>query len=368
MNHAASAAPNATGITAVDVALFAIFLLVLILPFRVRKVEHNIEAFLFVMGAIAVTVTGKWSLELVKIAVEEPLKKGIVPAVLAAGLAFYYARLPFEKAMRKFLARVPLKVAVLLVIAVLGLISSVITAIIAAIFLVEIVNLMPLRRIDKIHLVVIACFAIGLGAVLTPIGEPLSTIAVVKLACPPCNADFWYLMRHLGVLIIAGVILVAAFGMFYIARRARVHTADVHLAEGGVKEVLLRAGKVYAFVAALFLLGAGMEVIIYKYFSHVPAPVLYWVNMVSAVLDNATLTAAEIAPTLSQLQIDGALYGLLISGGMLIPGNIPNIISAGKLGIKSGEWAKVGVPLGLALMVIYFLVVFVLNFRPALPL
>jgi predicted cation transporter len=27
----------------------------------------------------------------------------------------------------------------------------------------------------------------------------------------------------------------------------------------------------------------------------------------------------------------------LISGGMLIPGNIPNIISAGKLGRKTGE-------------------------------
>ena len=46
--------------------------------------------------------------------------------------------------------------------------------------------------------------------------------------------------------------------------------------------------------------------------------------------------------------------GLLIAGGMLIPGNIPNIISAGKLGISSKEWAKLGVPLGLVLMAIYF--------------
>ncbi len=34
---------------------------------------------------------------------------------------------------------------------------------------------------------------------------------------------------------------------------------------------------------------------------------------------------------------------------MLIPGNIPNIISAGKLGITSKEWARLGVPpLGLS--------------------
>jgi predicted cation transporter len=57
---------EATGLTAVDGALFAIFLLVLILPFRVKKIEHNIEVFLFIMGAAAATVTGKWGIDLVK--------------------------------------------------------------------------------------------------------------------------------------------------------------------------------------------------------------------------------------------------------------------------------------------------------------
>jgi predicted cation transporter len=90
--------------------------------------------------------------------------------------------------------------------------------------------------------------------------------------------------------------------------------------------------------------------------------------MVSAILDNATLTAAEIAPSLSQSQIDGALYGLLISGGMLIPGNIPNIISAGKLKITSSEWAKLGVIMGLVLNAIFFIVIFVLKIQPVLPI
>ena len=39
---------------------------------------------------------------------------------------------------------------------------------------------------------------------------------------------------------------------------------------------------------------------------------------------------------------------------MLIPGNIPNIVCAGKLGIKSGEWARIGLPIGLAAMGVYF--------------
>jgi predicted cation transporter len=356
-------------IAPVEIGLTVIFLLVLILPFRVKRVEHNLEIFLFIMGAAAATIASKWDLKLVLTAVEEPIVKGIVPAVLIAGLVFFYGRRPFERLMRRFLRAVPLKLAVLIIVAVLGLISSVITAIIAAIFLVEIVNLMPLHRREKVHLVIIACFAIGLGAVLTPIGEPLSTIAVVKLAGAPYHAGFWYLMKHLGVLIVAGVLGVAIFGMFYIGKRASgVHVTDVHLVEGGVTEVFVRAGKVYAFVAALFLLGAGMEVIIYRYFSHVPAAVLFWVNMLSAVLDNATLTAAEIAPALTQEQINAALYGLLISGGMLIPGNIPNIISAGKLRITSSEWAKLGVVMGLVLNVIYFIIIFVLKFHPVLPI
>ena len=52
---------------------------------------------------------------------------------------------------------------------------------------------------------------------------------------------------------------------------------------------------------------------------------------------------------------------LLIAGGMLIPGNIPNIISANKLRITSKEWAKLGLPLGAVIMVVYFIVLFVLK-------
>jgi predicted cation transporter len=81
--------------------------------------------------------------------------------------------------------------------------------------------------------------------------------------------------------------------------------------------------------------------------------------MVSAVLDNATLAAAEIAPQLNIAQIKSALIALLISGGMLIPGNIPNIVAAGRLRIGSREWAKVGIPLGLVLMIIYYIILLI---------
>ncbi|HMB45462.1 MAG TPA: DUF1646 family protein [Candidatus Methanoperedens sp.] len=62
--------------------------------------------------------------------------------------------------------------------------------------------------------------------------------------------------------------------------------------------------------------------------------------------------------SLKGLHINAALMGLLIAGVMLIPGNIPNIISANKLGITSKEWAKLGLPLGAVIMVVYYIILF----------
>ena len=87
---------------------------------------------------------------------------------------------------------------------------------------------------------------------------------------------------------------------------------------------------------------------------------MYWVNTISAVLDNATLTAAEIDPRMTREQVRAILMGLLLSGGMLIPGNVPNIIAAGKLRIGSREWARIAVPIGVVLLIVYYLVLFVL--------
>jgi predicted cation transporter len=362
-------------VTTVDMALFVIALLVLIFPFKVKIVEQNLEVFLFIMGAAAVTVTSKWTIDLIMLAAEEPVIKGIVPAVLVAGFIFLYGQKAFKSFMGGLVKKMNLGVIIFVSTFILGLICSVITAIISSLFLCEIANTLPLDRKNKINYVIIACFAIGLGAVLTPLGEPLSTIAITKLQGAPMypggpgNAGFWYLMDQLGILIVLGVLLCSIFAMFYIKpTTGKVERMGEGAEEGSVNEVIIRTLKVYAFVAALFLLGAGMEVLIFKYFTKIPDYVLFWVNMISAILDNATLTAAEISKALTQKQINAALYGLLISGGMLIPGNIPNIISAGKLGITSSEWAKLGVPFGLVLNALYFVVVFVLGINPTLGL
>lgn len=366
-----------------DIGLFVIVLIVLVGPFMIKKIEHNLEAFLFVMGVLAVTISSfysrealealgysehqmeliGWNMEIVMEAVKEPIIKGIVPAVLVAGLLFHYGRSYAQRGMNSLTQVVPAKIIVFLIVVILGLSSSIITAIIASLLLVELMNCMPFERQTKINLIIIACFSIGLGAVLTPVGEPLSTIAITKLQGEPYNAGFFFLFNQLAIYIIPGCLAMGLLAMFFTGKAKAMECKVSEEEDGGLKDVVVRAIKVYIFVMALLLLGSGMKVVIDKYMLGISPQILYWVNMISAILDNATLTAAELSPAMSMTQIQAVLMGLLISGGMLIPGNIPNIISAGKLGITSKEWAKLGVPLGLILMAIYFVWIFFIPFH-----
>ncbi|OIO36151.1 MAG: cation transporter [Candidatus Omnitrophica bacterium CG1_02_44_16] len=335
--------------------LFFILLAVFLAPFFVKKIEEELELFLFIMGCIAVTITSQWSMELAGEALVEPIK--ITLAVLIAGLLFRYFQKFVAHNVNKSAGRIGVKWFAFLAIVLLGLISSVITAIIAALLLVEIISYLSLDRKHEILLVVLACFAIGLGAALTSIGEPLSTITIAKLKGIPYNAGFFFLLRHLWIFIIPGIVLFGVLGAILVPNKLQKRHGLAEDKKENIKNILVRTAKVYAFVMALIFLGKGFKPIVDTYVSKMSYQGLYWLNIVSAVLDNATLAAAEMGPSMSLLQIKSSLLGLLIAGGMLIPGNIPNIISAGKLKIKSSEWAKIGVPLGLIVMAVYFFLI-----------
>lgn len=339
------------------IGLFVILLLVLSLPFLVKQVEENLEIFLFVMGALAVTVTAQWSWALVEEGLLEPIK--IALAVLVAGFLFTFARSHVKRAVDTVTGLVGVRVFAFLVIVLLGLLSSAITAIIAALVLVEIIASLSLDRKAEVRLVVIACFAIGMGAALTPIGEPLSTIAIGKLKGEPYHADFWFLFDKLWLYVVPAVLAFGVLGAVMVSKSEKKGEGLTEDRAENWKDVIIRTIKTYAFVMALVFLGTGFKPIIDQYVSHIPAAGIYWINTLSAVLDNATLTAAEVGPTMSLQQIVSALLGLVIAGGMLIPGNIPNIISAGKLKIRSGEWARLGVPIGFVVMAIYFVILLV---------
>jgi len=362
----------------VNILLVCIFILVLVLPFKVKKIEENLEVFLFICGVAALSVasfailhgeTFGWTTAIVIEALTAPvmittvagIPVGIVQIVLIMGLIIYFAHTQIQAAIQTMVNRVPLCIIVFFLICGLGIVSSIISAILAAIILVEIICALPLGRQEKIGVTVISCFSIGLGAALTPLGEPLSTITISKLSGDPYHAGFTFLFDLLGIYIIPGIIALGILGVVFLQRQGVVSEEgqECRLVRESIRNVVLRAGKVYLFIMALVFLGEGFKPLILEYIIQIPSEGLFWVNIVSAVLDNATLAAAEIGPQLTLIQIKSALLGLLIAGGMLIPGNIPNIIAAGKMGITSKEWARYGVPLGLALMLIFFVILFV---------
>jgi predicted cation transporter len=328
-------------------ALGLILLAVLFGPVLIKPVERNIEVFFLVVGALAAAVSGQWSWPLLHAAVTEPVALTI--AVLVFGAVARLMRPAFDRWIERLLGVMSAHWIYFILIVVLGLLSSVITAVIAALILVEVISLLNLDRKSEIAAVVLACFAIGLGAALTPVGEPLGTIAIAAL-----HADFWYLVRLLGLLVVAGILIVGLVSLIFPVRHGESLKAERD--EQSWSEVAVRAGKVYLFVAGLVGLSWGLRPLVDVFISRMPGSLLFWLNSISAVVDNATLTAAEIGPSLSIAQQRAVLMGLLISGGMLIPGNIPNIVAAGRLGISSREWARIGLVTGLPLMVLCFAV------------
>ncbi|WP_238917661.1 DUF1646 family protein [Clostridium sp. YIM B02555] len=336
--------------------LILLLVITFTLPILSKQVESNLEFFLFTVGVLAAITSGSLSKELFINVFQNKFMYVITCVVLIGGFMFKAISTHVEAALNYILKYIPLKLFIFLLIVIIGLISSVITAIIAALLLIEIVSILPISRKNKINVDIVACFSIGMGAVLTPIGEPLSTTVISKL-----HESFWYLLEQFGVYIIPGILILGLIGAsFGIQEKAHEDKEEEIIIEETNAAIIIRAFKILIFIIALELLGEGFKPIIDTYVINLHTGYLYWFNMSSAVLDNATLAAAEVSNKMSQLQIKAVLMGLLISGGMMIPGNIPNIITAGKFKIQSREWIKLGVPLGLIIMLIYYVILFVL--------
>jgi len=330
------------------ISLSFILAAVLLGPVLIKPIGDNIELFFLGAGTLAAAVSGQWNHQLVHSALTEPIP--LTAAVAVFGAVAKLGRPFLDRGVLRLVRLVAPRWIYFTLIVVLGLLSSVITAVIAALILVEAIALLKLDRTSEIAAVVLACFSIGLGAALTPIGEPLGTIAIAAL-----RADFWYLVRLLGPLIVIGILIISGISLFLPARFGESLHADRH--QDSWTDIGIRAGKVFLFVAGLVGLSFGMRPLVDEYIQHLPQWALFWVNTVSAVVDNATLTAAEIGPSLTVGQQRAVMMGLLISGGMLIPGNIPNIVAAGRLEISSAEWAKYGLVIGFPLMALCFIAV-----------
>src|SRR5258705_8720777 len=126
------------------IGLLLIFIIVSVGPFLNKKIESNLEAFLFVMGVISATIANAWSAEVLHEGFIAPIN--ITLAVLGAGVLFHYLRHYIDHGMRRILITVPLSGIVCSGIIILGLVSSLISAIIAALLLVAFISVLALHR------------------------------------------------------------------------------------------------------------------------------------------------------------------------------------------------------------------------------
>jgi predicted cation transporter len=323
----------------------AILILLLIGPLAVHYIERNIEAYCLLIGLVAVTLAGAWSEHLIRQALTEPLEISI--AVIVAGVIFDLTRHRFDHAFARMRSRMPRPILTMVSIFLIAALASLITAIVAALVLVETVSLLRLNSEERPRVAIAGCFAVGLGASLTPIGEPLSTLAARAL-----NLDFFGLFFLLAPYVVPGL-LIAVLLAGYLARgdyEAYSETIRVGRTKG---EIVVQAIKVFGFITGLVLISEAYAPLAVMFINKISNDVLFWVNIVSAALDNATLVALEVH-NMEAHRAREAIMALLISGGMLIPGNIPNIVSAGAMEIRSTTWAKVGVPVGLVMLTGYF--------------
>ena len=409
-----------------SLSLFVIFVVALLGPFLIRKIESNLEVFFFLLGILAATSISVlsdttyidtnefrpiWNMGLLReiiigtvpyIATISILwllfryfnnmrKGGIALLIIGFNLGLFFGlflspgrslagiiaaaifglmigyitgfitQRVFPHILRKFedtldsiLNKVPLKVYAFVIIVYFGLVSSLMTSMITTVILVELAKYLKLDHQSEKNLVITCCFSIAFGAVLTPIGSPLSTIVSAKLENP------WYLFSNIGKYIVFGIITLGIVGMFLLKPEKASDIKIIRMKETP-KDFGIGTFKLFIFLIAIFLFVAGFGPMIEWYNTPLSTEMIYWANTVSAILNNNIFSAIEINKNMETRQINSILMSLLISGGMLIPGNIPNMIAANRLAITMREWAKLGVPLGIVLMIVYFIILFVLK-------
>jgi predicted cation transporter len=333
-------------------ATFTILAALLAGPIVFAPLEHNLEGYCFALGMIAATVDHRWQWEVVRKAAMAPIP--ITVTVIGAGLIFGALRPVLDRGFSSLRKLLPRSLLALLMVFGIGLLSSVITAVVAALMLVEAVGLMGLRPNERARVVVLGCFAIGLGSALTPIGGPLATLAATAM-----NLKFDELFAVLWLWVAPALIAVSLLAAYY-ARGPYDLIGIIDRVSETPRKALVQGLRIFGFIAGLILIGESCSGLASHYLTKLSNGVLFWANIVSAALDNATLVAIEFHQ-IDRARALAALLSLLASGGMLIPGNVPNIVCANKLSMRSSEWARTGIPFGLLLLGIYFAVLILVD-------
>jgi len=329
-----------------------VIIAVLLGPVLIKPIERNVELFFLLIGLLTAAVMGQFNAALVRGALLEPLS--FTAAVLVFGAAFRLSKAYLDDLLATVVELLAPRTLCFFLAIILGALAPLVTPVVSALVFVEAIALLRRDRAAEISATVFACFAIGIGAGLTPLGLP--GIAVVLRSL---HADFWYLTNLLGPFVAVGIVLAAA-PILLLPFDPGQPLTEIRVEDSWNTVLLARPGRVYVFIAGLVALSDGLRPVVNAYVHRVPENLLFWLNTLSAVVNNSTLAAIEISPSLSVSQQRAALLGLLISGGMLITGNIPNVVAASRLRISSREWARIGVLLGGALLILCFAVLLML--------
>ncbi len=260
----------------------------------------------------------------------------------------------------------------------LGSVSVVVMAVLGGIFFSTV---QEVTRRDYTACAVLYAAAIGISALLTTVGEPLSLFLARTL-----GQGNGYLLRTFGP-IVALNILALACGAWMLARRAKpLHEhaeermmRDVHRAErtrlarkegtavadalASVEEfeqethdfshhlddVLHSTSKLYFFILGLLLFSEAVRPLADLLLARLPLPGLFFGNALSAVADNALLGLLEIQRGMPRERVLVAGLSLAFWGVGLVPGNVCNVVLKEKLKIPFGRWALIGMPCALGL-------------------
>ena len=339
------------------ILLGLVVLNLLVWPLKSKWVENHLEIFLLMVGAAAVTISGMWSKEFIYDALNSPVNVAFI--VLVVSIIFnYYSRYIFRVLFVLFRFFEP-KYSFAILVFLLGITSSVFSVTVAALVLAEVLQVVNLEREQTVKVTVYACYAIGLGAVLLPLAEPLGLVIYKELAAGPHQADFFFVLKHFFWWTMPAISLMA-LAAGYTVRNANAQV-ELHIREDkeDTRSMLRRTWHIYLFVAALTLISTGLRPFADATIARLSGKILFWANSVSVIIDNATLAAIEITPDVTIPNLMYMVIGLAAFGSMLIQGNLPNIVAAEKLGIKSREWARVAVPTGLVLMSGYFVALWI---------
>jgi predicted cation transporter len=243
----------------VEIGLIPIIAAVLLGPLLIKRIEHNLEAFLLLMGAAAVAISRSWHIGLVEEAIQEPAVVGIVLASLVAGLIIHYHRPGFLHGINEsLLDRITLKVIFLEIVVVLGLSAAVITPIIPFFVLVEVVNHLPIQRRTRAILLILACLSIGMGAAMALVEWPVSTIAVARMQGSLPSATL--LPLGLQSLYLPCILVIGLISTFFARDGAATRRMWNPESSAAFKNVAIWSARVCMFAGALLLVGVAFGV------------------------------------------------------------------------------------------------------------